>query len=97
VAHRRVALGEYVLGGPGPGDGRALGGARLGHVLGVGRRLGHGDAEAAVTLKLNSTGRALLKAGHGRLGARLVLVKSSPTPAATLNKSVHLLLKSKKR
>jgi len=36
-----------------------------------------------VKLKLNARGRALLKAGHGRLNARLTILRSSPSPAQT--------------
>ncbi len=34
-----------------------------------------------VTIKLNASGRALLAAGHGRLGASLVILRVSPGPA----------------
>jgi len=44
----------------------------------------------AVKVKLNAAGRALLKAGHGRLGASLLLVKSSPTPAQAHTARVRL-------
>ena len=44
----------------------------------------------AVKVKLNATGRTLLKAGHGRLSASLLLVKSSPTPSQAHTASVRL-------
>jgi hypothetical protein len=44
----------------------------------------------AVKLKLNAAGRALLKAGNGRLGASLLIVKSSPAPAQARTASVRL-------
>ncbi len=40
------------------------------------------------TVKLNAIGRALLKAGHGRLRARIVIMRLSPRALATA--SVHL-------
>lgn len=44
----------------------------------------------AVKVKLNAAGRALLKAGHGRLNANLLLAKSSPRPAQARTASVRL-------
>jgi hypothetical protein len=43
-----------------------------------------------IKLKLNGTGRALLSAAHGRLGATLTILKTSPAPSNTQTKSVHL-------
>jgi hypothetical protein len=40
-------------------------------------------AGKTVTVKLNAHGRALLKMGHGRLNARLTILKSSPSPSQT--------------
>ena len=44
----------------------------------------------AVKVKLNASGRALLRAGHGRLSASLLLAKSLPTPAQAHTASVRL-------
>jgi hypothetical protein len=44
----------------------------------------------AVKVKLNAAGRALLRAGHGRLSANLLLAKSLPTPAQAHTASVRL-------
>jgi hypothetical protein len=46
---------------------------------------------ATVELKLNAAGRALLKAGHGRLSARLRILKLSPAPSQTHSDGVHLV------
>jgi len=46
---------------------------------------------ATVSLALSSLGRSLLKASHGRLGATLTILKSSPTPAKTQTESVRLV------
>ncbi|HTA12475.1 MAG TPA: hypothetical protein VK765_03565 [Solirubrobacteraceae bacterium] len=46
-----------------------------------------------LTIKLTAAGRALLKAGHGRLSASLTIVKSSPAPASTKRESVQLVQK----
>jgi hypothetical protein len=43
-----------------------------------------------VTLKLNAAGRALLSAGHGRLSARLSILRVSPAPRVTLTAGVRL-------
>ncbi|MHB8243007.1 MAG: IPT/TIG domain-containing protein [Solirubrobacteraceae bacterium] len=43
-----------------------------------------------VRIKLNSAGRTLLSAGHGRLNASLLLVKSSPAPLRAKTASVRL-------
>jgi hypothetical protein len=48
---------------------------------------------AAVKVKLNATGRALLKAHHGKLTATLTVRNSSPSPAATIHKTVHVVQK----
>ncbi len=44
----------------------------------------------SVSVKLNAAGRALLKAGHGRLNASVLLVKSLPTPMLARTASVRL-------
>ncbi len=44
-----------------------------------------------IELKLNTPGRALLGADHGRLSASLTLLKSSPAPSQTHTESVHLV------
>jgi hypothetical protein len=46
---------------------------------------------ATVDVTLDGAGRALLSAAHGRLGATLTVLKSSPAPARTLSESVHLV------
>jgi hypothetical protein len=46
-----------------------------------------------VTLTLTATGRALLKADHGKLGASLTIAKSSPSPTSTERASVTLVQK----
>jgi hypothetical protein len=46
---------------------------------------------ATFTLKLNSAGRTLLAAGHGRLGAILDIVKAFPIPSQTEARAVHLV------
>jgi len=47
-----------------------------------------------VTIKLTAAGRALLKAGHGKLSASLTIVKSSPAPTSTQHKTVQLVQKT---
>ncbi len=49
-----------------------------------------------VSVKLNAAGRALLKAGHGRLNASLLLVKQSPTPFVSHTASVRLARQRRK-
>jgi hypothetical protein len=49
-------------------------------------KIGH-----VVTITLTATGRALLKADHGKLGAILTIVKSSPAPTSTARASVQLV------
>jgi hypothetical protein len=46
---------------------------------------------ATVNVELNATGRALLKADHGRLSASLTVLKSSPAPSQTHTENVHLV------
>jgi hypothetical protein len=46
-----------------------------------------------VTVTLTAAGRALLKSGHGKLGASLTIVKSSPSPTSTERASVTLVQK----
>jgi hypothetical protein len=49
-----------------------------------------------ITLKLNATGRALLSAGHGRLSARLSILRVSPAPRVTLTSAVRLASQKRK-
>jgi hypothetical protein len=49
------------------------------------------DKTATIKLTLNTAGKALLSADHGRLGATLSILKSSPTPSQTHTESVHLM------
>jgi hypothetical protein len=44
----------------------------------------------AIKVRLNRLGRALLKSRHGRLSAKLVIVKSSPAPTRAQTASVRL-------
>jgi IPT/TIG domain/FG-GAP repeat len=46
---------------------------------------------ATVLVKLNAAGRRLLKHGHGRLSATLLIVKALPTPVLARTASVHLV------
>jgi len=46
---------------------------------------------ATIELKLNAPGKALLGADHGRLGAMLSILKSSPAPSQTHTEDVHLV------
>jgi hypothetical protein len=48
---------------------------------------------AVLSLKLNALGRALLRAGHGRLGASLAIVRLSPGPVQARTASVRLTLR----
>jgi hypothetical protein len=50
-------------------------------------------APAAIELELNSIGRALLSADHGRLSVNLMILKSSPSPSQTHNDNVQLVLR----
>jgi len=45
---------------------------------------------AVIRVKLNGAGRALLKAGHGRLNASLLILKLTPLPAQAQTPSVRL-------
>jgi hypothetical protein len=45
----------------------------------------------SIKLTLNAAGKALLSADHGRLGATLSILKSSPSPSETHADSVHLV------
>jgi hypothetical protein len=51
---------------------------------------------AIVKVKLNATGRALLKAHHGKLTATLTVKNSLPSPASTTRKTVHVVQKGVK-
>jgi hypothetical protein len=46
-----------------------------------------------IKLTLSATGKALLGADHGRLGATLSILKSSPSPSQTHNDNVQLVLR----
>jgi hypothetical protein len=46
---------------------------------------------ATIELKLNAAGKALLNADHGRLGATLSVLKSSPIPSQTHTATVQLV------
>jgi hypothetical protein len=48
------------------------------------------DTTAIIELKLNAAGRSLLKAAHGRLGASLTVMESSPAPSHIDKQSVRL-------
>ncbi len=48
------------------------------------------DTTAIIELKLNAAGRSLLKAAHGRLGASLTVMETSPTPSHIDKQSVRL-------
>lgn len=50
-----------------------------------------------VTITLTAAGRALLKAGHGRLSASLTIVKYSPSPTSTERENVQLVEKQATR
>jgi hypothetical protein len=52
-----------------------------------------GNGTVTVKIALNATGRALLRAAHGRLGASLAIQRLEPGPAATQTKSVRLIQK----
>jgi hypothetical protein len=52
---------------------------------------------ATIKLTLNATGKALLKAAHGRLSATLEIVKSSSSPVATQHETVQLEQKTGKK
>ncbi len=53
-------------------------------------------ATATVKLTLNTRGRALLSADHGRLSATLTILKSSPVPAQTRSEDVRLVREIRK-
>jgi hypothetical protein len=46
---------------------------------------------AYVTVRLNARGRARLRAGHGRLAARVTILVSSPTHGKAQASTVHLV------
>jgi hypothetical protein len=48
------------------------------------------DTTAIIELKLNAAGRSLLKAAHGRLGASLTVMETSPTPSHIDKQGVRL-------
>ena len=47
-----------------------------------------------IKVKLNGSGRALLRSAHGRLDATIDIAKSSPSPGKTETQSVHLKQKA---
>jgi hypothetical protein len=51
----------------------------------------------AIKLTLNGTGRDLLSAAHGQLGATLTILKSSPSPSKTQTENVRLVLRKAKK
>jgi PQQ-like domain len=51
----------------------------------------------AIKLTLNGTGRGLLSAAHGQLGATLTILTSSPSPSKTRTENVHLVLQKAKK
>lgn len=51
----------------------------------------HAGRTTAITLALTATGRAVLKAGHGRLTATLAILESPPSPTGTRHDSVQLV------
>jgi hypothetical protein len=51
----------------------------------------------AIELTLNGTGRGLLSAAHGQLGATLTILKSSPSPSKTRTENVHLVPQKAKK
>lgn len=52
---------------------------------------------AAVEFELNARGRALLRADHGRLNARLTILKTSPAPSQTHTEKVRLVRSARPR
>jgi hypothetical protein len=50
-----------------------------------------GGKTATIKLMLNSAGRSLLKADHGRLNANLTIIESSAGSASTQHASVHVV------
>jgi hypothetical protein len=102
---KRISVGPHnhaLLKLVGTGAGRCAGKLRLRVKIG----LGHGrfklktigtaifsiasGRRLSVSVKLNAAGRALLKAGHGRLNASLLIVRSSPAPLLARTASVRL-------
>lgn len=56
-----------------------------------------GGKRVTVKVALTHAGRALLAAGHGRLNANLLIVRSSPAPALAQTATVHLAPQPKQR
>jgi hypothetical protein len=56
-----------------------------------------GGAIRTVTLRLNAAGRALLGSRHGRLAAKLTILKLSPAPRASQNAAVRLTVQKARR
>ncbi len=50
-----------------------------------------GDEKKAIEFKLNTSGRALLKADHGHCGASLAILELAPSPESTQTKPVQLV------
>jgi hypothetical protein len=102
---KRISVGPYnhaLLKLVGTGAGRCAGKLRLRVKIGLGHRrfklktIGTAIFSIAsgkrlsVSVKLNAAGRALLRAGHGRLNASLLIVRSSPAPLLARTASVRL-------
>jgi IPT/TIG domain/FG-GAP repeat len=51
----------------------------------------------SIAVKLNPAGRRLLRAGHGRLNASLLIVRYSPAPAQARSASVRLTLRKTRK
>jgi hypothetical protein len=102
---KRISVGPHnhaLLKLVGTGVGRCAGKLRLRVKIG----LGHGrfklktigtaifsiasGRRLSVSVKLNAAGRAMLRAGHGRLNASLLIVRSSPAPLLARTASVRL-------
>ncbi|MGH2853805.1 MAG: hypothetical protein ACRDLF_06400 [Solirubrobacteraceae bacterium] len=56
-----------------------------------------GDETKTVKIKLDGTGRALLSAGHGRLGAHMEILELEAAPTQTQSESVLLIQKAHSR
>ncbi|HEV7584410.1 MAG TPA: IPT/TIG domain-containing protein [Solirubrobacteraceae bacterium] len=65
--------------------------------IGTGRFTIAGGRTRTVTVTLNRLGRSLLAAGHGRLGASLVIVSVSGTASTPRTASVRLALQKKSK
>lgn len=63
-------------------------------IIGTGTFAIPAGTSTVVMLTLNASGRALLRADHGRLGATLTILTSSPAPARAQHEAVHLVQRS---